>query len=162
MIDAPLGDRSKWKPQWPALSDFEVPLGKAKVVREGTAVTVVSYGRTLPLCKKAADHLAAEGISAEVLDLRTLWPYDWDAVKQSVEKTTRALFVNEDTEVTNFGEHLARRTTDELFYELFAPPKVLAGKHIPGIGLADTLEMASVPQQPDIVQAMRELAASEP
>jgi 2-oxoisovalerate dehydrogenase E1 component beta subunit len=72
------------------------------------------------------------------------------------------LFVNEDTEVTNFGEHLARRTTDELFYELWAPPRVLAGKHIPGIGLADPLEMASVPQLPDVVEAMRHTAAMQP
>ena len=60
-----------------------------------------------------------------------------------MQKTGRVLFVNEDTEVTNFGEHLLRRTVDELFYELLAPPRLLAGKHVPGIGLADTLEMAS-------------------
>jgi 2-oxoisovalerate dehydrogenase E1 component beta subunit len=162
MIDAPLGDRSKWQPQWPALQQYEVEIGKAKTVREGDSITVVSYGRLLPLCAKAADQLKEEGIHAEVIDLRTLWPYDWEHLKASIKKTHRVLFVNEDTEVTNFGEHLARRTTDELFYELFAPPKVLAGKHIPGIGLADTLEMASVPQQADITRAMRELAASEP
>ena len=57
------------------------------------------------------------------------------------------LCVNEDTEVTNFGEHLIRRIVEELFYELHAPPKLLAGAHIPGIGLADNLEMASVPQK---------------
>ncbi len=55
------------------------------------------------------------------------------------------LFVNEDTEITNFGEHLIRRIVEELFYELHAPPKLLAGAHIPGIGLADNLELASVP-----------------
>jgi len=163
LIDAPLGDRSQWKAQWPAgLEAFEVPIGKAKVVREGDRVTVVSYGRTLPLCKKAADELAADGISAEVIDLRTLWPYDWDAIKASVEKTSRVLFVNEDTEVTNFGEHLMRRTVEELFYKLSAPPKLLAGKFVPGIGLADNLEHASVPQLADISGAIRALAAEEP
>ena len=123
MIDAPLGDRTKWKPKWPQLEPYLVPLGRAKRVRVGTQLTVVSYGRTLPLCTKAADALAAEGIDAEVWDLRSLWPYDWDAIRESVEKTGRALFVNEDTEVTNFGEHLSRRVTEELFYQLLAPPR---------------------------------------
>jgi 2-oxoisovalerate dehydrogenase E1 component beta subunit len=162
MIDAPLGDRSKWKPDWPALQPYVVPIGKAKVVREGDALTVVSYGRTLPLCVKAAAGLAEAGIHAEVIDLRSLWPYDWEAIRASVQKTGKALFVNEDTEVTNFGEHLLRRTVEELFYQLQAPPKLLAGKFIPGIGLADTLELASVPQFGDILEAMRALAAEQP
>jgi 2-oxoisovalerate dehydrogenase E1 component beta subunit len=162
MIDAPLGDRSKWKPQWPALEPYIVPIGKAKRVREGEGLTVVSYGRTLPLAVKAADALKQEGISAEVIDLRSLWPYDWEMIRESVRKTGRVLYLNEDTEVTNFGEHLVRRTTDELFYELLAPPMLLAGKFIPGIGLADPLEMASVPQLPDITEAIRKLAAEKP
>ncbi len=162
MIDAPLGDRTRWKPQWPALEGYTVPLGKAKVVCEGDALTVVSYGRTLPLCVKAAKTLAGEGVQVEVLDLRTLWPYDFEAIKRSVEKTGKVLYVNEDTEVTNFGEHLLRRTTDELFYRLLAPPKLLAGKFVPGIGLADALEAASVPQLADVEQAIRELNATAP
>ncbi len=162
MIDAPLGDRTKWKPQWPKLEAYTVELGKAKVVKAGDALTVVSYGRTLPLCLKAAQALEAEGISAEVIELRTLWPYDWDCLKQSITRTGRVLFVNEDTEVTNFGEHLVRRATEELFYQLLAPPKLLAGKFVPGIGLADALEMASVPQQADVEQAIRALASEQP
>ena len=122
----------------------------------------MSYGRQLPLCVKAAESLVGDGVDAEVIDLRTLAPYDWATVKASIEKTGRALFVNEDTEITNFGEHLARRTTDQLFYKLLAPPKVLAGKAVPGIGLADALEMASVPQESDIVHAMKSLASLEP
>jgi 2-oxoisovalerate dehydrogenase E1 component beta subunit len=162
MIDKPLGDSSAWKPQWPALEAYAVPIGKGRVVREGSQVTVVSYGRTLPLCAKAADTLRDQGVSAEVIDLRTLWPYDWDLIKGSIEKTGRVLYVNEDTEVTNFGEHLLRRTVDELFYKLLAPPRLLAGKFVPGIGLADNLEMASVPQQADITAAIQKLAAEEP
>ena len=162
MIDAPLGDRSKWKPQWPALEPYLVPIGKAKRVREGTDLTVVSYGRTLPLAVKAADALVTEGVSTEVIDLRSLWPYDWEMVRDSVRKTGRVIYLNEDTEVTNFGEHLVRRTVDELFYELLAPPRLLAGKFVPGIGLADPLEMASVPQQGDITEAIRGLAREKP
>ena len=105
---------------------------------------------------------ASEGIDAEVIDLRTLCPYDWELIKASRREDGRVLFVNEDTEVTNFGEHLLRRTVDELFYELLAPPRLLAGKHVPGIGLADALEMASVPQLADITSAIRALAAEQP
>jgi 2-oxoisovalerate dehydrogenase E1 component beta subunit len=119
---------------------------------------VVSYGRTLPLCTKAADELAQEGIEAEVIDLRSLWPYDWARIRESVQRTGRALFVNEETEVTNFGEHLLRRTVEELFYELQAPPRLVAGAFVPGIGLADNLEMASVPQLPSIRDAIRQQA----
>ncbi len=162
LIDAPLGDRTQWKAQWPAVQPVSIPLGQAKTVRAGSQLTVVSYGRTLPMCLLAANALASEGVDAEVIDLRTLWPYDWATIKASVAKTGRVLYVNEDTEVTNFGEHLIRRTTDELFYKLLAPPKLLAGKFVPGIGLADTLEAASVPQQSDIHAAMKKLAAMEP
>ncbi|MBI2375017.1 MAG: alpha-ketoacid dehydrogenase subunit beta [Deltaproteobacteria bacterium] len=161
MIDAPLGDARKgWKPRWPELPPFSIPIGKSKTLRPGTHVTVVSYGRTAPLCKDAADELATEGISAEVIDLRTLVPYDQDAIESSVRRTGRLLVVNEDTEVTNFGEHLIRVLLETCFYELEAPPRLLAGAHTPGIGLAWTLEEAQVPQKPSIIRAIRELAST--
>lgn len=162
MIDAPIGDRSSWKPKWPDLEEYEVEIGKGKITRDGDQVTVVSYGRTLPLCNKAADMLREEGMSVEVIDLRSLYPYDWQMIKSSISKTGRVLFVNEDTEVTNFGEHLSYRATQELFYELMARPRVLAGKNLPGIGLHPNLEEASVPHLEDIVHEIRELAAEVP
>jgi 2-oxoisovalerate dehydrogenase E1 component beta subunit len=158
MIDAPLGDRSAWRAQWPDTADLFIPFGEAKIVRAGETVTVVTYGRMVSECAKAADELRAEGISAEVIDLRCLHPYDWATLKKSIKKTNRVLYVNEETEVTNFGEHLIRRTVDELFYELHAPPRLLAGAFVPYIGLAPSLESASVPQRAGIVQAIRELA----
>jgi len=158
MIDAPLGDRTHWKPRWPELTDFTVPIGKAKLCREGSHATVVSYGRTLPLCVEAADALASEGIRYDVIDLRSLMPFDWEMIAASIRKTGRVLFVNEDTEITNFGEHLLRRAIEEFFYEVQVAPRLLAGKHVPGIGMAPTLEDASVPQGKDILSAMRELA----
>ena len=158
LIDAPLGDRAKWRPQWPDTPDIFIPFGEGRTVRRGRDLTVVSYGRTLPLCKKAADELSQEGIEAEVIDLRSLHPYDWPRIRESVKRTGRALFVNEDTEISNFGEHLLRRTVEELFYELTAPPRLLAGAFVPGVGLADSLEMASVPQLPSIRDTMRQLA----
>jgi 2-oxoisovalerate dehydrogenase E1 component beta subunit len=83
--------------------------------------------------------------------------YDWQAIKNSVLKTKRVIFVNEDTEVTNFGEHLAYRVSQELFYDLYARPKVHAGKNVPGIGLHPNLEEASVPHKHDIEEAIREV-----
>jgi 2-oxoisovalerate dehydrogenase E1 component beta subunit len=162
MIDAPLGDRTAWKPRWPELEELYIPIGKARIAREGTHVSVLTYGRNVHMCLAAAEELAAEGVDAEIVDLRSLHPYDWDAILASVRKTNRVLCVNEDTEITNFGEHLIRRITEELFYELHAPPKLLAGGHLPGIGLADNLEMASVPQKEGIRAAIAELARHEP
>lgn len=162
MIDAPLGDRSQWAPRWPPLGEHVVPIGAASLVRAGTQLTVLSYGRTLPLCHEAAGELAEEGADVEIIDLRTLWPYDWPAIRASVQKTGRLLVVNEDTEVTNFGEHLVRRAVEELFYELLAPPRLLAGRFLPGVGLADELERASVPQREDIADAMHSVLALAP
>lgn len=162
MIDAPIGDRTKWKARWPKLSEYEVPIGKAKVTREGKDVTVVSYSRHLLVCNQIADELKEQGISVEVIDLRTIYPYDWQAIKSSIAKTGRVLFVNEDTEVTNFAEHLVYRTTQELFYQLLARPRVIAGKNLPGIGLHPNLEDASVPQKHDIESAIREIVAEIP
>ncbi len=162
MIDAPLGDRTHWTPQWPDVKEYYVPLGQAALVSEGSSGTVISQGRTLPLCVQAAEQLRREdGLSFDVLDLRTLFPYDWPAIQNSTLKTGRVLIVNEDTEVTNFGEHLLRRIVDEHFYDLLARPRVLLGKHLPGIGLADVYEQNSVPQLATIKTAMREMALEE-
>jgi 2-oxoisovalerate dehydrogenase E1 component beta subunit len=159
MIDAPVGDRSHWKPRWPDVQEYFVPIGSASRVREGEHATVISYGRTLPLCAQAADQLREEmGLTFDVLDLRSLFPYDWKSIRASVEKTGRVLIVNEDTEVTNFGEHLLRRIIDELYYDLLVRPRVLAGMHIPGIGLNQVYEWNEVPQLPNVRLAMRELA----
>lgn len=162
MIDAPLGDRTKWKPKWPSLEDFRVPIGKGKITREGEHCTVVTSGRHVLFCNQVADQLKEEGHSIEVIDLRSIYPYDWDMIKSSIEKTRKVLFVNEDTEVTNFGEHLAYRATQELFYQLDAAPKVLAGKHLPGIGLHPNLEDESVPQLKDIKETLFTLLAERP
>ena len=162
MIDAPLGDRSAWQPRWPDLKPYFVKLGEAKRVREGTHATVVSYGRTLPLCAAAADQLQKKDhLTFDVIDLRSIFPYDWKMISQSVQKTGRALIVNEDTEVTNFGEHLLRRVIDEHFYDLLVKPKVLAGKHVPGIGLNQVYEQNTVPQLANVKAAMREMVVEE-
>jgi 2-oxoisovalerate dehydrogenase E1 component beta subunit len=161
MIDAPVGDRTGWEPRWPNLEAFYVPLGTAALRRQGTTATVVSYGRTLPLCVQAADELREQGLTFDVIDLRSIFPYDWKAISRSVLKTGRVLIVNEDTEVTNFGEHLLRRVIDEHFYDLLVRPRVLLGKHVPGIGLNQAYEQNTVPQLPSIREAMRTVAVEE-
>jgi 2-oxoisovalerate dehydrogenase E1 component beta subunit len=161
-IDAPVGDRSTWQPRWPDVREYFVPLGVASLVREGDDATVVSYGRTLPLCVQAADELRQEtGRTCDVLDLRSIFPYDWKAISASVRKTGRVLIVNEDTEVTNYGEHLLRRVIDEHFYDLLVRPRLLAGKHVPGIGLNQVYEQNTVPQLPAVRKALRALLSEE-
>lgn len=162
MIDAPVGDRSKWKPKWPQLEEFEVPIGKAKMVKSGSDVTVVTAGRLVLECEAVANKLESEGISVELIDLRSLYPYDWQSIKASIQKTKKVLFVNEDSDVTNYAEHLAYRATHELFYELWARPRVLAAQNVPGIGLNPILENATVPQQSDIMREIKEIVSETP
>jgi 2-oxoisovalerate dehydrogenase E1 component beta subunit len=158
-IDAPVGDRSGWEPRWPDVQPYFVKFGVAALVREGGDATVVSYGRTLPLCVQAADELRQErGLHFDVLDLRSIFPYDWKAISRSVQNTGRVLIVNEDTEVTNFGEHLLRRVVDEHFYDLLVRPRVLAGKHVPGIGLNQVYEQNTVPQAQHVKDALLAVA----
>ncbi len=137
-----------------------MPLGKARTIREGHDLTVVTYGRLVWAAKQCAEKLAEDGIEAEVLDLRSLHPFDWDAISESARRTGRVLFANEDTEITNFGEHLLRRAVEDLMDDLVARPRLHAGKHLPGIGLAPTLEYASVPTGESLEEAMRSLAAA--
>jgi 2-oxoisovalerate dehydrogenase E1 component beta subunit len=160
MIDAPLGDRSKWKAKWPKLPDYTVEIGKAKISHPGDDATIVTHGRMAPICLEVARELKAKGgSSVEVIDLRSLIPYDWEALKTSIRKTGRVIFINEETEITNFAEHLIRRTVDELFYELKVRPRLLAGKATPGIALSPNLEFFIQPQKADVERALGELLA---
>ena len=155
-IDAPLGSaRESWKPDWPPLQEYKVPIGKGKVVQEGEDLTLISFGRSFYLCEQAVKSL--NNISVELIDLRSLYPYDWQLIKSSFQKTRRVLIVNEDTEVANFAEHLSYRVVQEGFYHLLAPPFVLSGKQIPGVGLSPNLESASVPQVSDIQKEIENL-----
>jgi 2-oxoisovalerate dehydrogenase E1 component beta subunit len=161
MIDAPvMGSeaRKTWQAQWPAVEYAPIPIGKAKVVREGSNAAVVTYSRHVHMAREVANELAAEGKGeVRVIDLRSLHPYDWECISQAVKDTGgKVLFVNEDTEITNFAEHLLRRTIEEHFYELRSRPRVCLAKHLPGVGLSPTLEEATVPQKSDI---RRELEA---
>ncbi|OYZ23210.1 MAG: alpha-ketoacid dehydrogenase subunit beta [Bdellovibrio sp. 28-41-41] len=161
-IDAPIGDRSKWEPEWPNMQEYLVEIGKGKITRKGEQITVVSWGRHLLLANEVADELKASDVSVEVIDLRSIYPYDWGMIRTSVAKTGRVLIVNEDTEVTNFGEHLIYRVVQELFYQLLARPRLIAGKNVPGVGLHPNLEDATVPQKSEIKSAILELIEEVP
>jgi 2-oxoisovalerate dehydrogenase E1 component beta subunit len=157
-IDAPLGERTTWRPRWPDVQPLFIPFGEAREVRSGDAATILSYGRLLPACAAAADAVASEtGAACDVLDLRSIFPYDWKTIQASVRRTGRVLIVNEDTEVTNFGEHLLRRVIDECFYDLVAKPRLVQGKHVPGIGLNQVYETNTVPQPNQIRETLKEL-----
>jgi len=158
LIDAPVEqDRTDWKPRWPNISMLPIPIGEGKKVLTGHRATVLTYGRHVHICRKAIE--SSGELDIELIDLRTIYPYDWKMISESVKRTGRVLIVNEDTEITNFGEHLLRRIVDEHFYDLRARPRVLAGIHVPGVGLASSLENASVPQEEDVINELRGLLA---
>lgn len=157
-IDAPIGpNRKNWKPDWPDMKYYSIPIGEGKVVKEGKNLTIVTYGRMVQECIKASGDF-----DVEIIDLRSLYPYDWKMIKKSVLKTKKVLCVNEDTDVTNFGEHIIYRINEELFYHLHASPKLLAGANVPGIGLGDNLEAASVPGENSIVSEIKKLIKEKP
>jgi len=144
------------KSQYPP-ADFMIPFGKAKTVREGTDLTIVCYGalvqRSLVAAKQAEQQ---HGISVEVIDLRTLAPYDWAAVEQSVKKTNRLLVAHEDTLTHGFGAEIAARVADELFEYLDAPVRRVAALDT-FVAYAPQVEDAILPQVEDVARAIIEL-----
>jgi 2-oxoisovalerate dehydrogenase E1 component len=140
-------------------SEYTVPFGKAATVREGRDLTVITYGATVVRSLQAAKRLAdTGGGDVEVIDLRSLAPYDWEAVSASVRKTGRALVVHEDCLSFGYGAEIAARIADELFLELDAPVRRLAGKDT-FVAYAPVLEDVILPQVETILVAMKQLLA---
>ena len=138
--------------------DYVVPLGQARVAREGSDVTVVTYGSMVHKSTEAAETLAAEdGVSVEILDLRTLLPLDDDAITQSVKKTGRLLVVHEDTRTGGIAGEIAIRVNETAFEWLDAPILRVTAIDSP-VPYAGTLEDYFLPQTTDIVTAVRYLA----
>ena len=139
--------------------EYMVPFGKAATVREGRDLTVITYGATVVRSLQAAKRLAdTGGGDVEVIDLRSLAPYDWEAVSASVRKTGRALVVHEDCLSFGYGAEIAARIADELFLELDAPVRRLAGKDT-FVAYAPVLEDVILPQVETILAAMKQLLA---
>jgi 2-oxoisovalerate dehydrogenase E1 component len=137
--------------------DFRVPFGKARMVKPGKDLTVVTYGALVNRSLLAAQKAEAEGISVEILDLRSLSPYDWEAIADSVKKTSRALVAYEDTRTFGYGAEIAARISEELFDFLDAPVRRVAAKDS-WVAYNPDLEDAILPQATDLQAAITELA----
>ena len=138
----------------PKLDDWTVPLGKAKILREGTDVTLVSFSHGLTYTLAAADALAGEGISAEVIDLRTLRPMDTGTIIASVQKTNRLVTVEEGWSVCGIGAEIASVVMAEAFDHLDAPVLRVSGKDVP-MPYAANLEKLALPSVQDVVDAAK-------
>jgi pyruvate dehydrogenase E1 component beta subunit len=138
----------------PAPADHVVELGRANVVREGTDVTVVALAWTVPLALQAAEQLAAEGISAEVIDLRCLIPLDAAAVLESVGRTSRLVIVEENPYQGGWGATVASLVADEGFELLDAPIKRVAAENVP-LPFADSLEDIVMPTTEKVTAAIK-------
>src|SRR5207302_10635179 len=134
------------------------PLAKADGRRAGTDLTIVTWSREVLFSLEAAEKLAADGIEAEVIDLRSLVPLDRDVILASVRKTHRLLVVHEAIKRGGYGGEIAAIVAEEAFDDLDAPPKRLAGLETP-IPYAQHLELSVVPQVADIIRAAQELVA---
>lgn len=137
---------------------FMIPFGKARTVREGTSLSVITYGCTVHRAVQAAREAEKEGISVEILDLRSLNPYDWPAISASVKKTHRVIVAHEDTLSWGYGSELAARIADELFFHLDAPVRRVAAKDT-WVAYYPALEDEILPQPKDFLEAYRKLAA---
>ncbi|HEY4681963.1 MAG TPA: dehydrogenase E1 component subunit alpha/beta [Candidatus Acidoferrales bacterium] len=137
--------------------DFMIPFGKASVVRAGDQVSVITYGAVVQRAMQAAGVLAREGIELEIVDLRSLSPYDWEAVAATVRKTNRVIIAYEDMMTGGYGAEIAARIAEELFEELDAPLKRVAAEDV-FCAYQPALEEVILPQAEDIVRTARELA----
>ena len=138
--------------------NFSIPFGKARIVREGTDVTVVTYGATVQRAFVAANDVADRGISVEVIDLRTLSPWDRTTVMESVKKTNRVIVAYEDSLSWGYGAEIAAAISDECFPWLDAPVRRVASTDT-FVGYAPQLEDAILPQTADFIRAYEEIAA---
>jgi 2-oxoisovalerate dehydrogenase E1 component len=137
--------------------DYMVPFGKAKMVREGQHLTIVTYGATVPRALQAAQKAQRElNVETEVLDLRTLNPYDWEAIATSIRKTSRVLVLHEDTQSWGYGAEIAARIADELFDDLDAPVRRVAALDT-FVAYQPILEDVILPQPDRIFQAIADL-----
>ncbi len=138
--------------------EFAIPFGKAKLVRPGTDLTIVTYGAVLPRALQAAEQARREhGVEVEILDLRTLSPYDWEAIATSVRKTSRVIVAYEDMLSWGYGAEIAARIADELFDDLDAPVRRVAGMDT-FVAYQPVLEDVILPQPERILKGILELS----
>jgi 2-oxoisovalerate dehydrogenase E1 component len=139
--------------------DFSIPFGKAKIVRPGKHITLVTYGALVPRALQAAHQAERQhGIDTEIIDLRSLSPYDWEAIAESVRKTNRVIVAHEDMISWGYGAEIAARIADELFDSLDAPVKRI-GAMDTFVAYQPILEDAILPQPQNILDALVALKA---
>src|SRR5436190_798053 len=137
--------------------DFTVPFGRSAIRREGRDVVVITYGAVVQRALLAAQQAEKDGISAMVIDLRTIAPFDWDGIATAVRRTNRVVVAHEDQLTCGFGAELAARISEHLFEHLDAPVKRVAAKDVP-VAYYPDLEEAILPQAGDVLKAIREVA----
>jgi 2-oxoisovalerate dehydrogenase E1 component len=140
----------------PIPDDFEVPFGKARIRREGTDVSIITYGNTTPLCMEVADKWEKEGVSVEVLDLRSLSPLDTDAIMATVKKTGKVLMVHEDKVFGGFGGEVVSQIQEHAF-EYLDGPMMRVGSTFTPVGFNRILEKAILPDTERINAALKKL-----
>ncbi|RAV18626.1 alpha-ketoacid dehydrogenase subunit beta [Paenibacillus contaminans] len=138
--------------------DYIVPIGKAEVKREGTDITVITYGVTVHYALKAAAELEKEGISVHVLDLRTIQPLDKEAILEAAKRTGKVLIVHEDNKTGGVGGEISAIISEEMFYELDAPIMRLAAPDVPPVGMNPPMERFYLLSPEKLKNAMRKLA----
>jgi 2-oxoisovalerate dehydrogenase E1 component beta subunit len=141
------------------LSMEPMPLGVAKVIREGSRVTLITYSAGVHQGLEAAAELDKEGISVEVVDVRTLVPLDLETIANSVRKTSRAVVLHEDARRLGYGAEIAAEVQEECFWSLDHPVVRIAAKNTP-IPTSPPLEDAVVPQTPEVIQTLRKVATT--
>ncbi len=145
------------KGELPEDPDFTVPIGKAQILREGTDISLVGYSRMTHINLAAAELLAKDGISAEVVDVRSLLPLDTETIYASVRKTHRAVMVYEDWRSGGFGAEIAARIGEDCFDDLDAPVVRVGGLNVP-MPYARVLELQCIPDENDVVAAVRKIS----
>jgi 2-oxoisovalerate dehydrogenase E1 component beta subunit len=136
---------------------YTIPLGKARIHRPGDDVTVVTWGAMVYTAEEAAQQLESEGVSVEILDLRTILPWDKEAVLESVRKTSKVLILHEDTHTGGFGGEIGATIAEEAFEHLDAPIRRITAPDTP-VPFSPPLEKAFIPQVEDVVAGLRDLA----
>jgi len=137
---------------------YTVPIGKARTHRLGKDISIITWGAMVYTAEEAAQQLENDGVSVEVLDLRSVMPWDKAAVLDSVRKTSKALVLHEDTRTGGFGAEIAATIAEEAFEDLDAPVKRIAAPDTP-VPFSPALESAFIPQVDDVVKGLKELAA---
>lgn len=145
------------KAQVPDDVDYTVPFGKCRIVREGTDVTLIGYSRMTHVNLAAAEKLAADGISCEVVDVRSLLPLDMDTINESVRKTNRAVVVQEDWKFGGFANEIVAKLVEQSFDYLDAPIGRVGGLNVP-MPYARVLELECIPDEDDVVAEVRKFS----